>query len=290
MLCPWQCLSFLSAAAFWGFVLEHMWQQKMKQNAKYMKHFYQKSPLGSSLVLAVVLHFFLILGIGFVDRERPPPGPKKLDVTLVSEANHLRPDEAKLVSQTNHKAKLHKEAMLPEETAVSEPLQRKMPLSQKKVENLIQLIDTQKKQPNPLKKIDISNMALDDLLVEMRRKAPRERRRTISASTYEARDALYLESWQRKIERIGNLNYPSEAKQRGIHGDLRLLVAINQDGSLRAAEILHSSGEPLLDDAALRIVQLAAPYSPLPPEIRKDTEVLEIVRTWQFLESNRFSR
>ena len=97
--------------------------------------------------------------------------------------------------------------------------------------------------------------------------------------------AYYLDSWRRKVERIGQLNYPQQAKQQGIAGSLRLFVAISADGALRDVRVLASSGHPLLDDAALRIVRLAAPYAPFSPTMREAADVLEIERTWQFRNS-----
>ena len=97
--------------------------------------------------------------------------------------------------------------------------------------------------------------------------------------------AFYLASWQRKVERIGQLNYPREAKARGTAGSLRLLVAIAADGALRKARVLESSGHAVLDAAALRIVRLAAPYAPFSPAMRETAEVLEIERTWRFRNS-----
>lgn len=94
--------------------------------------------------------------------------------------------------------------------------------------------------------------------------------------------AYYLDSWRRKIERIGELNYPREARARGITGSLRLLVSIAPDGALRGAKVLESSGQRLLDDAALRIVHLAAPYAPFSKAMRDSTDLLEIERSWQF--------
>ena len=88
------------------------------------------------------------------------------------------------------------------------------------------------------------------------------------------------------MERIGNLNYPDEAKRQRLYGNLILHVAVKKDGSVEQVRVLHSSGHKLLDDAAIRIVRLAAPYSPFPQEIREETDVLDITRTWQFLRSN----
>ena len=97
--------------------------------------------------------------------------------------------------------------------------------------------------------------------------------------------AYYLESWRRKVERIGKLNYPRQARAERITGSLRLRVAIDADGALRDVRVVRTSGHRLLDDAALRIVRLAAPYAPFSPAMRETTDVLEIERTWRFLNS-----
>ncbi|HIP53332.1 MAG TPA: energy transducer TonB, partial [Chromatiales bacterium] len=117
--------------------------------------------------------------------------------------------------------------------------------------------------------------------------ARRPRRRAINASTKEFRYAAYLEAWRRKIERIGNLNYPEEARRKGLYGNLVLHVAVRADGSVEQIRVVRSSGHKLLDEAAMRIVRLAAPFAPFPENIRKETDILDITRTWQFLRSNR---
>ena len=107
-------------------------------------------------------------------------------------------------------------------------------------------------------------------------------RRIVEDRTETSEDDWYLESWRRKVERIGKLNYPEQARARKIYGSLRLLVAIEPDGALRDVRVIDSSGHQVLDDAAVRIVRLAAPYAPFPSAMREETDVLEIVRTWQF--------
>ena len=97
--------------------------------------------------------------------------------------------------------------------------------------------------------------------------------------------AYYLASWRRKVTRIGQLNYPSEAQANGVTGSLRLLVAITADGDLKEVRVLESSGHKLLDDAAVRIVHLAAPFAPFSPAMRESTDMLEIDRTWRFRNS-----
>ena len=94
--------------------------------------------------------------------------------------------------------------------------------------------------------------------------------------------AYYLDSWRRKVERVGNINYPSEARARGLSGTLRLLVVIDPDGVLQDASILESSGHKLLDEGAVRIVHLAAPFSPFTTSMRTRFDLLEIERRWRF--------
>ncbi len=116
--------------------------------------------------------------------------------------------------------------------------------------------------------------------------AQRPRQTFISAKTQEYKYASYMEAWRVKVERIGNLNYPDEAKRGNLMGSLILDVALNPDGSINNMTLRRSSGYKVLDDAALRIVKLAAPYAPFPNDIRKDTDILHITRTWQFLKDN----
>ncbi len=117
--------------------------------------------------------------------------------------------------------------------------------------------------------------------------ANRPRRKAISTSTREYRYASYMEAWRRKVERIGNLNYPEEARERGLYGSLILHVAVRADGSLEGVRVVRSSGHAELDQAAMRIVELAAPFSPFPADIEAETDVLDITRTWQFQRNNR---
>jgi protein TonB len=108
------------------------------------------------------------------------------------------------------------------------------------------------------------------------------KRKFIGARTQEYRYAQYVEDWRGKVERIGNMNYPEAARRQKIYGKLTLTVNIRSDGSIENVEINKSSGQRILDAAAQRIVKLAAPYAPFPPDIRKETDILSITRTWTF--------
>ncbi len=109
----------------------------------------------------------------------------------------------------------------------------------------------------------------------------RPRRHHFMPSTSEYRYARYVEDWRVWVERIGNEHYPEEARGR-IYGTLRMTVVIGADGRLVHAAIDESSGSPVLDRAARHIVKLSAPFPPFPPEVARDTDVLEITRTWIF--------
>jgi protein TonB len=110
-------------------------------------------------------------------------------------------------------------------------------------------------------------------------------RRLSSVSTKAAVDAAYLHDWRQRLEAVGNKYYPEASLRYGIYGSLRLLVTIRRDGSLEDIKILSSSGYAVLDEAAIKIVRLAAPFAPFTAELKATTDKLEIIRTWQFQEN-----
>ena len=119
-------------------------------------------------------------------------------------------------------------------------------------------------------------------------RSTRPRRTFISASTRTYKYAAYMEAWRAKVERVGNLNYPDEARRRKLSGSLILDVSLNPDGTVSQITIRRSSGHKILDDAAIRIVNLASPFAPFPDNIKVDTDILHITRTWQFLNNSGF--
>jgi len=114
------------------------------------------------------------------------------------------------------------------------------------------------------------------------RYAKRPKRKFVSASTTEYAWAGYLRGWVDRVERVGNLNYPDEARRRRLSGQVVISIAIRRDGSVENSEIVISSGTPLLDASALRIAELAEPYPPL-PKTGEDPDILHVTRTWAFL-------
>ena len=131
---------------------------------------------------------------------------------------------------------------------------------------------------------------LNSIIAELKKKGSdhnqnlriQPRRDTITAVSAHSKQTLYLEEWSERVEEVGNLHYPEEARKNKVFGSLRILVAIRVDGHVDDFRIMESSGSQILDEAAEKIVGLAAPFDPLPEEISFDTDILEIVRTWRF--------
>ena len=114
----------------------------------------------------------------------------------------------------------------------------------------------------------------------------RPKRRFVGARAEEYRLARYVEDWRMKIERVGNLNYPEAARSLQLYGSLLLTVSIRSDGTVESVEINRSSGQAVLDAAAVKIVEMSAPFAAFPPDIKRDTDVLHITRTWMFMKGD----
>jgi len=163
----------------------------------------------------------------------------------------------------------------------------------------VQQIDQQLEEPESEEESPLSeevspeelSLAIASLQAQLDRQrqeyARRPRKYTISsASTKKSQDAQYLDSWRRRIEAVGNVNYPSQARQQQIYGNVRMLVALRPTGEIQEVRILQSSGESVLDQAAMEIITLAAPFAPFPEEMRAEADILEIIRTFRFHEGN----
>lgn len=149
----------------------------------------------------------------------------------------------------------------------------------------------QQPTPQPTPGLDLASnaMAIARLQGQIDRQTvaynQRPKKHFFSPRTSEYRFAQYVEDWRQKVEQIGNLNYPEAAKGK-LYGTLVITVEINADGTVALIEIDRSSGKKILDEAALRIVRLAGPYAAFPPNIRRDTDVIAITRTWSFTQAD----
>jgi protein TonB len=270
-----------------------------------------KQPLARAVAFSLCLHAFVLFGIGFV---LPDPSKRHnflqpLEVVLVNSKSSARPLKADALAQHNldggGNTADNKRAssplpnlsddkqFTPEQS--TQHLQRleqqvkKLITQAKSMHNVPQeSIEKQRQDGTNMNGRDLVQHALEIARLEAQitrdfsayQKMPQ--RKFIGARTQEYRYAQYIEDWRIKVERIGNLNYPAQARQQKIFGQLRLTVSIRADGSLESVEVSKSSGQRILDAAAVRIVKLAAPYAPFPDDIRKETDVLSIVRTWTF--------
>jgi len=276
--------------------------------------------LGFTLFLAALIHLALLLGVGFSFVE-PKQISKTLEITLSTFKSVKPPEKADFLAQDNQQGSgtLDKKA-IPKTTEVA-PFQDNSinqvtpppPARQEVTEAAPKAVVTTV-APKPKKAVikheqvktevapqeqaptfDSSQLTSDiasleaELAKEQQLYAKRPRiHRLSAASTMRDKGAWYKDDWRKKVERIGNLNYPEEARRQQIYGNLRLMVSINRDGSLYEVLVLESSGQPLLDQAAQRIVRLAAPFAPFTGDL-SDIDRLEIIRTWRFARGDKLS-
>lgn len=267
-----------------------------------------------TLFMALALHAAVVLGISFAPDD-PVPAAETLEITLSQFDDKDAPEEADFLAATSQKGSGTEEEKQDLTTTHQAPLQNSQvqpvqpqPVTQKKVEPKPQVAKetvttTAKSRPaaqqeekdEPVEKApeaekkslmqrSLEIASLEARLDQQQRayaKKPRIMRVT-AASTLRSENAWYVQNWVSKVTKVGNLNYPPEARSSGIYGSLRMVVVLEKDGSVKDVEILNSSGSKVLDDAAIRIVRLSAPFAPFPPEMREKADQLEIIRTWSF--------
>jgi len=271
--------------------------------------------LSFTVFLAVALHAALILGVTFT-YVTSKPSTHTMEVTLAQQRAKRSPEKADFLAQFNQigSGALEEKALMTapteaqfQDTEIRETSQdvpqrasykaveqkqtaitttamtdHKVTVDSEATETAPQKSEVKNKKSLQARALEIASLeARIDRQRQIYAKRPRIKRLT-SLSTASSADAFYLNSWRRKIENVGNLNYPQKARKNKLYGSLRLMVAILPDGSLKEVELLESSGHQVLDNAAIRIVRLSAPYAPFPDGLRQSTDMLEIIRTWQF--------
>ena len=266
-----------------------------------------------ALASSIAFHMVVIIGVGLGGPRIPAwDAPHNvMDVVLVNAKSARRPEKADALAQANLegggntdqkvRAKTPFPAVDPRDPAqeLRAAETRMKQLETEAKEMLTQLSSKaavappQEQSPQGNTKPDPTARDLIERSLEIQRLEAqiarehlayqqRPRRQFVGARAQEYRFAVYVDKWRQKIERIGTLNYPDEAKRRNIHGSLQLTVAIKANGEIESVEINRSSGYKVLDQAALRIVRLAAPFDRFPDNVRVDTDILHITRTWHF--------
>lgn len=267
----------------------------------------------NAVFLALAVHAALILGISFKAALSPQYKTPQIEVTLASRPTAVAPKDARQIAQANQEGsgdeaqinRISSRNNLQSDTTSVQQALLQAPQEQSALQHSVLTTTaaasrsaTKEKTEQERRKVDLNGISpeaaqlnqqvasmqaeLDD---ETRAYADQPRvRRLTAASAKQSVDAAYLLDWRRRLEAVGNQYYPQASVRYGLYGDLRMMVVIRQDGSLEDIRILSSSGYAVLDEAAIKIVRMAAPYSPFPPELKATTDKLEIIRTWHFQE------
>ncbi|TAL88001.1 MAG: TonB family protein [Rhodanobacter sp.] len=271
-------------------------------------------PIGATLLFSLLLHGVLLLGITF-HFAKPTPDLPTLDVALVNVANEEAPDKADFLAQANNRGGGQRDHAArpsqvfsgalprPDPGIAAQPMADATPprtatptrwVTTTSHSDFSVSSDTTQTEVDPHRATPTAaelqrHEAIAQLAAELRRKrvnyAKRPKVKYLTANTREYAYAAYMRGWSDRVERVGNLNYPEQARQHGLHGDVLLTVVLNLDGSIKSIDVIRSSGYKLLDAAAERIVRLAAPF-PSAPHVGDHIDELNITRTWQFQPDN----
>ena len=265
----------------------------------------------NAVIVALLLHAAIVMGVTFKPNDIREYAPQ-IEVTLTTLPAQATPDDAKLIAQSNQDG-LGQEAQREQFTSPDgsagniqvHPLERVAREAQEARQNPISTanlsrrkIDSTEAKPrhsrsdkrSDSQELDRLAQEIASLEAELSEKTQSHKdnsrvRRLSAASAKQSVDAAYLLDWRRRLEAVGNQYYPTASVRYGIYGDLRMLVVIRADGSLEEIRVLASSGYAVLDEAAIKLVRMASPFAPFPPELKATTDKLEIVRTWHFQEN-----
>lgn len=275
------------------------------------QHSWMNDPFMVCLVLAIGLHAAVLFGVTFGFSLEPLPRlADTLDVVLVQWRSEQDPEQADYLAQESQQGggellepqrpadpvsgslPTQSEGQDAQQSERRDPTQsvelREIVAKEAPAEQALQPTEVEQPEPDMPDATQLMSQSLDMASLQPEMNRQREwrskipRREFISASTRKYEFASYMSAWVSKVERVGNLNYPTELRKRGLHGDLVLTVGIQQDGTVESVEVMRSSGIPEVDRAAIEIVQLAAPYAPLPDNITEQVDILHITRTWRF--------
>lgn len=268
-----------------------------------------------AIFVALMVHAMLVLGISF-SAEESPAFSSTLDVTLAGYRSEEAPEDADFLAQENQQGSGTLDEAEMQTTDVEADFhandirenvrEEQMPTAPRTQDSQhTQVVSTTRSPTKQQQQIEEPQAPTPDIpegpqqtllersleIASLQAKLDTERQlyarmprihRLTAASTMKAADAYYVNLWRQKIERMGAINYPQEAENCYDNCRLRILVSINPDGSIHELAVLESSGRRVLDEAATRIVRLAAPFAPFTNEMRREMDRLEIIRTWQF--------
>jgi len=264
--------------------------------------------LALTLFIATALHALIILGVGFKAFEQDPEdrNTPTLDITVVNRQSTKAPEDYDYLAETSQdgagnteekvqpQQEIVEQAPPPSPPAAGTPTPTKVITADTSTRKVQEVEPPRPEERNETKSAaELINRSMEMLTLNQQihqtlqaySKAPKSK--FISARTKEFKYASYMRDWVAKVERVGELNYPDAARRQNLSGKLIVQVAVYPDGSVREITIRKPSGYKILDDAAVRIVKLAAPFAPFPESIKRETDVLYITRTWVFTSGNR---
>lgn len=233
----------------------------------------ERSAFIAALVLATLLHAALLLGLSF--SPDPQPNNRLIAITL----NH--PNQA-IVAQDNPNP-VQQENNAPAKTKTEQAI---APKNHPKAMNPTHALLSSETEPSkPLLNAESLQEQISQLGERIRTNQPATSQKVkyaSSVSNHRYLAAQYVQDWENKVERTGNLNYPEAARHKREAQILTMDVGINPDGSIYSMRITRSSGNPELDEAAKRIVRMSAPFAELPADLLQEVNVLIITRVWKF--------
>lgn len=249
--------------------------------------------LRKTFSVALVAHGLLLIGLSIAMPAGSPPS-QSMDVTLALHQSDEAPDQAEFIAQSNQLGTDEQQQILQSQDSGRQPQteqQRSNPaeqiiLSHSGEDNNNAQVD----RPTQREPSQESNSEMGAIQAELERlkqaysNLPRVLRMT-SVSAKSADAAAYMHYFEERVEQIGNINYPREARSQGIFGQVQLVVVLLADGRIKRVEVSKGSGSRLLDQAAVRSVQLASPFNPFPKALRNRDEI-HIIRTWQYQSNN----
>lgn len=278
------------------------------------------SNMTNAVLVSAILHVVVIFSMTppSVDPRLFEDPLKPLDVILVNARTETRPLNPEALAQANLDGGGTVEAARqatsplpasPEDSVAATQAEARVQALEQQAQELMQRLKSDyavaeaRPEPQPEPRPPTPTPAPQDLAarsLEMARLAARidqqwdayqkrPRRMFVGARAVEFTFARYVEDWRLKVERVGNLNYPEAARRNKLYGSLVLTVSINSDGTVESVQIDRSSGSKVLDAAAVRIVEMAAPFAPFPEEMRSKVDILGITRTWTFTRSDQLT-
>ncbi len=277
----------------------------------------QNHPISYAIAIALVVHGFVLFFVAFASTSSAT-NPSQMEVTISHSNSEEKPDEADFLAQNNQLGSGDSEEqkelttkyealfadskindvqpiVIPEhqqsERAVVDPrIITTIGEAQRSIMVIEPPLDADEfEQEGDVPERNLTELSreiasLEARLADKQQQLTKNPRVLIltSTSSIAAENARYVHQWRDRVESVGNLHYPKEARERELYGDVRLLVKLNARGFVEETTIMSSSGSEVLDRAAIESIRLASPFEPFPRTMAEKYDRIDVIRTWQF--------